>query len=262
MELKNIMPNAEQASVIESVFDMKESLKKQRKNLENMLAVVDNFEFDISLMEGYIAHGHFEFLSDESWRETLREATCRFLTGLEFLYWNTESSPMGSFVDKEIEAGKELSDALNNSVFATVFCGSLYIKMPLLLPKYKRIKRSGKSGFYSDYGHFFVYELERKLKQIEDKIPQFADKNVNVLAVYNEKRIAIPDADNLDTKKAIDTITDFLPGGDTGTHCSFSMANIKTNELPEGTYFTISEGFAKPPDLAENLGRLKSLWVV
>ena len=69
----------------------------------------------------------------------------------------------------------------------------------------------------------------------------------------------IPDANNVDTKSVIDGLVGFWSGGD-GASCSFSESTIITDELPPGTYFTITKGTRSQPDRVAQLSKLKQLF--
>ena len=112
------------------------------------------------------------------------------------------------------------------------------------------------AAYTKDYYSFFAPEVERKLGKVFDKIPDFEERNVNILAVYNNPKDRLPDTLNLDIKTIVDALTGSIPGGDEATVCSFSMASVVSNLLPEGVYFTVESGFAIAPSLEGNIAAI------
>lgn len=138
---------------------------------------------------------------------------------------------------------------LENEVFVVVEGTKIYVKTPLL---FNRNKHWCGKGFV-DYYELFAPAVAKKMWEIEPHLPRYMEKHIHVLSVYPGGTTTLPDADNIDAKKVVDAITSLLPGGDSGSCCTFSSAVICGQDLPPGAYFTVSEGFAAPPDHQENL---------
>lgn len=156
------------------------------------------------------------------------------------------------------EALKEWDDIapLYRDIQAVVDGGSLYVKTP---PLFNRNRHWG-SHAKTDYFATFSPVVERKVRRVLSDLPYFLDHNVTMIAVYPNDNQPIVDTDNLDTKSVVDAIVGNLPGADYGENCTFFSASIRSEALPEGVYFTVSEGFAKVPDFEENIQKLDSLF--
>ena len=127
----------------------------------------------------------------------------------------------------------------------------LYVKTP---PLFNRNKHWCGRGCV-DYFELFAPIVEQKMQENILILPQYTEKNIQILFVEPPAQ-SLPDADNMDTKKVIDAITKFLPGGDSGTCCSFSLASIYSKNLSPGAYFTVTRGFAASPEFEENIRQL------
>lgn len=143
-----------------------------------------------------------------------------------------------------------------NEVSIVVHNGVIYVKTPPLFNRNKHWKGRELVDYYTFISRVVAY----KMMEQDDNIPKFFEKNLNLLAVYSRNIPIIPDADNLDTKTVTDAITNSLPGGDAGRYCTFSRASIHSDELPEGAYFSVTEGFTKAPDFWGNFSTLIELF--
>lgn len=134
--------------------------------------------------------------------------------------------------------------------------GALYVKMPPLLCNVNQEFAAGGRLIRRNYSHFYAREIDRIMRNNSSEFGDFGKRNINVLALYSNLKPAIPDTLNLDLKCAVDAITNSMLGGDAWNVCSFSLASAICKEVPEGVYFTVSEGFAKSPNFDENLQML------
>ena len=242
--------------LIESVSQAEENAVKMCDITQKIMRVLSGYLDSISDQKSKIAAKYFELLDQNEWAKTISSNKDKLVKLVMSLYSELEKAE--DFPKKGIDKATKI--AIDYGITAAVFDGNLYVKTPLLLNRNHLVRSSGSGSFSQDYNHFFCGQVDKKLREIQDIIPQFSYKNVNILAVYNLSRQAIPDTDNLDTKKIIDAITDFFPGGDGGGKCSFSSASIQTDEIDEGTYFTVSEGFAIVPDFKANYVLLKRVF--
>ena len=133
---------------------------------------------------------------------------------------------------------------------------AFYVKTPHLPNRNKH----GIQKSMVDYFEIFAPAVEKKMRNIMDALPLFLEKNVDVLGVYPEGTGYIPDAENLDSKKIVDAITRPLLGGDSGECCSYSCKVICSDRLSPGTYFSVTEGFARTPSLASTIQILSSIF--
>lgn len=140
----------------------------------------------------------------------------------------------------------------DNEVSIVVLNDTIFVKTPPLFNRNKHWRCREVVDYYAFLSQVVAY----KMREMDGKIPQFFEKNLNLLAVYPRSIPIIPDADNLDTKTVTDAITNSLPGGDSGRYCTFSRASIHSDELPSGAYFTVTKGFAQAPDFWGNLSTL------
>lgn len=153
--------------------------------------------------------------------------------------------------DKEVNneyANVEISDALGSFVDAMLVGDFLIVKTPLLANRNRSREPVKSNSFSHEYMPIFAHEVERKLFKIIDQLPSYLDKTITVVSVYSNQGY-VPDADNLETKYITDAIVSFLKGGDSGKYTSFSMFCLHSEEIEEGAYFIVSEGFAKQPEI-------------
>lgn len=146
-------------------------------------------------------------------------------------------------------------------IFTTVVDGILYIKLPLLWTKYAYKSRMNGNFVRSDYLHWFTRNLDTSLSMIADKMPHFKEKNIHFMYVISCDRVDASDTDSYDTKAIIDTIASHTLGGDGAFVCSHSACSIREDNLPEGTYITVSPNFGMTPVLHENVQRWNDLLI-
>lgn len=76
---------------------------------------------------------------------------------------------------------------------------------------------------------------------------EFADKHLFYLFNWDPKELGPRDNDNFDIHAVQNAITELLPAGDAGTHCSASMLSINDSSIPYGTYITLTSGLLNQP---------------
>ncbi len=155
---------------------------------------------------------------------------------------------------------KDYSDLLSDEIWVAVSDDKIYARTPRINRTYNHTTIRKGAAYTKNYYSFFAPEVERKLGKVFDEIPDFEERNVNILAVYNNPKDRIPDTLNLDVKTIVDALTGNLPGGDEATVCSFSMASVMSKLLPEGVYFTIENGFAIAPSLKDNIAAIRNVF--
>jgi len=136
-----------------------------------------------------------------------------------------------------------------------------YLHLPML-PKFNYVhgndnnwKRTKGIYFARDVRQLMNFSLEK-----ENEMDGFLSKNVTFLFVYAaSESINIPDTDAHDTKRLIDSVLSFFPGGDIGTLTSIMYKTYQTNEIPSGTYMIISKGIEKFPSKNEVFEDIKRI---
>lgn len=161
-----------------------------------------------------------------------------------------------SLLDDPTSSSNEQPIPYENDVFVFVENSAIYVKTPHLANRNKH----GIRHSTVDYCEFFAPAVERKMKIVEAQLPIFLEKNIDILVVYPKETAYIPDAENLDSKKVVDAITRPLIGGDSGECCSFSSKVIRTDRLAPGSYFSVTEGFAKVPSLQNSIEKLSRIF--
>ena len=71
----------------------------------------------------------------------------------------------------------------------------------------------------------------------------YQEKTIQYLFIYSAKtaeKRRLVDADNHETKYVTDAICALLPSGDSALCCSFFYSTVITDDVPEGTYITIT----------------------
>lgn len=134
-------------------------------------------------------------------------------------------------------------------IYSDVLDDSVYVKLPLLGETITGFNANKKRNYPVTHYQFFVQSLDASLTTIDNKIPPLCEKNITILYVYHPQRKDIFDTDNHDTKAIVDVICKHTLGGDAALSCSFFYASIRSEELPEGTYFVVSPGFGVVPGI-------------
>ena len=133
----------------------------------------------------------------------------------------------------EFQERQKLS--FNNSAFMFEFVNDrFYAKLPRFV---KRLKN--KQG-----GMVFEKEFREALTDFFEKLSEcisFKEKMIYIVNVYpnNTNPLFVPDNDNLDFKRAVDIITDFIGGGDSAFVCSYMITSICSDSIQEGAYIIV-----------------------
>ena len=181
------------------------------------------------------------------------------------LLFNADSVNLMHLNDPEItkviaeeDVKSSAEDEQNSSCSLEIDNGIVYARTPNLYSRYSSTYKTATS-------RSLISHCRKELERLtEEKIPpemRYSEKNIDTLFVYGYTRnpFTIPDANNVDTKSVIDGLVGFWSGGD-GASCSFSESTIITDELPPGTYFTITKGTRSQPDRVAQLSKLKQLF--
>lgn len=144
-------------------------------------------------------------------------------------------------------------------IFTDVIEGNLLVKLPLLWNKYEYTRWTNGHKWTYDYLAWFTRNLDSSLTLIDEKIPPLREKHLHYMFVISSRRAQASDSDNYDTKAITDAIVAHTFGGDGALACSFSYCSFADDDLPEGTYITISPGFGNVPDFSLNMHMWKSV---
>lgn len=241
---------------MESVDATFSAAEKIRGILQSMLRGTESFLQNAKDgILGDMERHEYDCIDAKSWYRKKNAFGSELLGRMEEFYRTVEDSTLLSA--EAVLAPVSRKKHLDRMVSAAVIEGMLVVKTPHLLNR--NVTRHGGKGrvFDVDYHSFFAPEVERTLDGFEGEIPAFSYKNICVLSAYREERTMLPDAENLDSKRIIDAILHRFPGSDGGKYCSVFQACFHDQELPEGAYFIVSEGFARIPDFLELVRKLK-----
>lgn len=198
-----------------------------------------------------------------SFREDATEWMDSMLSFINKLFWGMYKS---DFYKKFLALQKTyperfpLEDDEDSDVKVRFENGVLYVKTPPVFHNFKHTFCANGKKIHKNYGGFYAYKLAHIMQNYCDECDTFGDRNVNILAVYDQKEKFIPDTHNLDFKMLVDAITNEMLGGDSWYCCSISMASMTSKVLKPGMYFTVTNGFAKTPEFNENLEKLTELF--
>lgn len=188
--------------------------------------------------------------------EALRKESDGLISNLDaILRIVSKRPPILDRSDKNI-AEWDASAPLFRDIQVVVDGEAIYVKTPPLFNRNWHWSSRVKTDYYATFSPI----VERKIQAIRSELPQFVKKNVTLIAVYPDGEYIIPDTDNLDGKTVVDAILNTLPGADCGDCCTFFSASIRSERLPRGAYFTVSEGFAQVPDFDKNIQKLENLF--
>lgn len=188
--------------------------------------------------------------------QKMEAAKLGFVTNMDVIHRIMAKRPPTFINSEEVLAEWDDTAPLYRDIKAVVDDGSLYVKTPPLLNR----NRHWTCEIQTDYFATFSAVVERKVLRILDELPTFVEKNVTIIASYPKDNLLIPDSNNLDTKSVVDAIVGSIPGEDSADCCTFFMASIHNEVLPKGVYFTVSEGFAKVPNIEGNIYKLERLF--
>ena len=148
-----------------------------------------------------------------------------------------------------------INNVFENEIHLTVSEGKIYLRLPLIWSRYRQSSWYDQHKIESDYFPFFVDEIHNIMMSNIDAIPSMTSKHIHFLYIISPTRHNPTDTDNYDTKAMVDAITSYLHGGDAALCCSFSAITMIHEELPEGTYITVS-----PTLNAPNFDENKACW--
>ena len=151
---------------------------------------------------------------------------------------------------KILEPAAEFFDASERAEIRDIHCvytadrRHAYFRMPLLRTKF-RPGTPGKS--YRELENLYGKYLRNAIISTAPKgwIIEGTQYEIYHLFVYNsgdEKRFKgqIPDADNFAARDTTNAVAGFLKGGDSPYSCAFRTEVFFTDEVPTGTYITVS----------------------
>ena len=245
----------ETAIKVEETSQHIETLRHLLTSYQNVLnAASDKIELGF---QKAINNGFYELLDEDSLLLTQQQIGCSVVGIMRGFYQNFFSGPIGKAVLQNL-SDKEIPDYGENIPVSVKISGDTIIaQTPHLLTRITTFKYLGGNRIPQTYSYFFAYEVSALLESMFDEIPQYEQKNVLVLAVYESSERNIPDTDNLDTKAIVDAITRFLPGEDNGACCSFSGISIRSGSIAPGTYFITTPGFGVSPNLDSTIKMLE-----
>lgn len=228
---------------LEELDNNSESMLRHAKQIQS---AIEKYRKILQKWQKMLKSGQFE-VSPEDMIKNEEDALSCFFTELDALFRIAIKRPM-RIAEKDHDQRPKLFLPGERDISVIIENDCVFVKTPPLFNRNRHWFGKGQV----DYFELFSTIVEQKMLEKMAELPCYTKKNVNGLFVYETGNWEIPDADNVDTKKIVDAITRFLPGGDSGNTCSFSFASIRSNELAPGAYFTISKGFAVQPDFLEN----------
>ncbi len=180
---------------------------------------------------------------------TIQSTVFRLYSRLfEPLSWTAEDVYSQSTISEFVESNRKIE-----GIIATIEGEILMIKLPMLSEKTRVKTIVDNRPIVINHFAFFCESLRAELMLLEEKMPHYPKKNIQYIFVYPTNATRILDSDNHDTKAITDTITSFTVGGDTSESCSFSYQTVRSDNIPSGTYITVSPTFGKSPDADEIL---------
>ena len=134
----------------------------------------------------------------------------------------------------------------NIGIKAAYLDGNIIVWLPRLPPKRYRISPKASKNLYS-YGHCYAdevgYVMSQLSRELDPKIlKSFTTKTICFYFTYPSNSGQVNDSDNHDTKAITDTITSYLPNGDTAQSCNFFYQTVFSDELRSGTYVVVCTG--------------------
>lgn len=135
------------------------------------------------------------------------------------------------------------AEVMNMGVDVRLEDDAIYIKLPMLRSEYSRSARAATER----HPVIFAEEITALILQHQDfeeyDFEKFERKLLHYLYVYSTSRrgISCADNDNHETKYVQDAVAAFLPGGDSPFTCSILSSAVRTSEIPEGTYVTVTK---------------------
>ena len=88
-------------------------------------------------------------------------------------------------------------------------------------------------------------EIRKQLCNYAELLTDFRNKNISIIQNHPNNNWIIPDNDNLETKRIVDTICAFC-NGDSALTTSFFIAAIQEKQMKSGCYFVVTKGYGPP----------------
>lgn len=255
----------------EAVWKTIEASKESMIYSEKIRKLLAQFDTSLRLFEEYTKSQVLNSLSEfgpecidsAAWKSRLARTEQEVLGFFNSIYHSLEQSP---FICKHTiferchpyceEADNELEKIIRIAISGNI----LIVRTPHLLNTNTSYWRIGKRNIPVNHRGFFAREVERKLDRYQGHLPQYSAKNISVISCYHSDRNELPDTENLDKKQIIDAIVIHFPGSDDGDKCSLFQACLYRDDIEEGCYFVVSEGFGTVPNLEVLISELKRVF--
>ena len=243
--------------MLELSTEVKKVAATLQKRMRDLDILQDSCVRKLNEIESITSREYFSDEEAERLQNTAEEFYSNALIQLESMYLSMQKTELR---ETFFHFNPQYKDVLSENVWVCVENDKMYVRTPLInvQSNHHVIKRGAQ--YWQDYYKFYAPEIIRKTNEIFEKLLPFPQKNIHVLAVYNDNKIAKPDTINLDIKTTIDAVTYYTLGEDSAFSCTFSLASIITKSLPEGMYYTVQNGFGEFPDINENTVELSSVF--
>ncbi len=125
---------------------------------------------------------------------------------------------------------------------------AIYVRTPRLYSMQSRAVRGKKSRVIrqtqsTSYANSIQWSIKLQENYMTYDFTKFVNKILHFLYVYidsPQSKWFSSDNDSHETKPIIDAITQFLPNGDSPFTCDIYNTAVRTNEVSEGTYITVT----------------------
>lgn len=196
-------------------------IKRQKRLLKTLSELKNDFEYLMSRKEA-IEDSYVCEMLENVYNQAMMNISAIYGCLPNIAYY---ASSVQRCYNNPVE--KAMSDRL---VSVLVNGNDVYIKIPLLRKKYARV-----DGVFSN-------EMRTALENC-DILPRYKRSVIRIVNVYNTgfKDQYIPDNDNIDIKKAVDIIADYITGSDKALNTTLILQSIYTDEIEQSTYIHVSE---------------------
>lgn len=116
---------------------------------------------------------------------------------------------------------------------------AIHVRTPILGNRQSRNQTLEKDIMYADS---VSYAIRTASNFGEYDFSVFQSKIIVFLFVFSEQRASqgrVPDCDNINIKGVLDSIANYLPGGDTPLSTALYLTTFISDELEEGTYICV-----------------------
>lgn len=260
MELKNDEKRPDY-DYVDRMFALSEEVKKTaaslRRRMRDLDILQDTCVRKLNDIESMTSRENFTEEEAERLQNEAEKFYADALMQLESMYSTMQKPELRETFFRE---NTDYEDVLSENVLVRIANNKMYVRTPLINQQsnHHMIRRGVQ--YWTNYYKFYAPEIIRKTNEIFSELRPFPQKNVHVLAVYNDSKTEKPDTINLDIKTAIDAVTCYTNGGDSAFSCTFSLASIMTKSLPEGMYYTVQDGFGAFPNIKENVAEIYSVF--